>query len=193
MPAVIGGGQEHARRFQRVAGDDEGLASRLMRAVLVIVPVDGGDAVIGVGVDAIDDGFGQHQRALCLGGLDGVDAIVHSADRTDGLAIVVAAAGRTTVPGPGASSLRDRHRAEAVGIDHLGEALVAIAPRHHVHRIGPAAFGGRLQCGIVRPGDPHGVLGATVIGLQLVIGDGPVETDAVGGAHLQVDRQMPPA
>jgi len=72
--------------------------------------------------------------------LDVVDAVVHCADWAYGLAIIVAATSRTPFPGLDHSSLRDRYTIIAVWIDHLGEALVALAPRHHVAQVRSATL-----------------------------------------------------
>jgi hypothetical protein len=154
--------------------------------------VHGRHAVVLVGVDAVDHRLGQHRGALALGRLHVVDAGVHRADRADGLAVVVAAAGRAALPRNGVAALGNGHRSVAVRVDHLREAAVAIAPRDHVHRVGAAALCRRLLRRVVRARHAHALLGAAVVGLQFVVGDGPVAPDAVDAPHAQVDRQMAP-
>ena len=167
--AFIGGHEQQARGFQRVAGQHEMPAGGLVRLARLVVPVHGGDAIVLVRVDLVDHGLRQHDGALLLGRLDMMDAVVHGADRTDRLTIVVAATGGTAAPGPRAAALRNGHRAVAMRVHHVGETLVAIGPRHHVHRIGTAALDRRLLRGIVGTGHAHLVLGLQVVGLQLLV------------------------
>ncbi|MNS95760.1 hypothetical protein D3C72_1300300 [compost metagenome] len=146
-----------------------------------------------VRIDTVDDGLGQHASALQLGPLHVVDAVVHGADGADRLAIVIAAAGRTALPWARRAALRNRHGTVAVRVDHFGEALVAIAPGHHVHRVRCAALARRLQGRIVGAGHAHFLLGAAIVRFQFIVGNGPVAPYPVIALHAHVGRQMAPA
>ncbi|MNM86377.1 hypothetical protein D3C81_985280 [compost metagenome] len=190
---LVGGKQQQARRFQRVAGNHEAAPGGLVADLVVVIPVDGRHPVLRIRVDPVGHGFSQYLRTQLLGRFDGMDAVVHRADRADRLAVVVAAAGGPIIPGRDHAALRNGHQVVAVRIDHLGEHLVTVAPGDHVGQVGLGSLGRALLDRVVRPGDAHGLFRAAVVGLDVVVADRPIAPYPIGGLHLEVHRQVAPA
>ena len=180
--AAAGGVQEQARGLDRVAADGDGVSAHEVGGAVADVADAGGLSAALVGLDADRHRIGADLDAV-------LDRVGQMGDERAGLGVDLAALqAEAAIDAMGAvaeASVGDRHRPDA----HLDAAVLGAAPGHR----GGAGDGvGGMGVGVGIPPRPvltgHRQLAFDALegGLELLVGDRPVDGDAVPGAHLEV-------